>query len=628
MAVEFDSCPMLPQLTLPGADFEGFEAKPTCALHQFPRDLAAQNPSTGPRNREWFPISICTYSNLDSDLLFTSCALPSPRLLGNLPIAILELKEVLGRGGSTKWVSIAEFPQGFGLLRPRKRLVFRAAYIGIFLLAMVLTVGGMRSLLAGGFGDSSFIFNLQPFADPSGFVATYNSNGNIDTTNVFFQSLGTNGRSCSTCHIVANAMGLSAAHAREQFAQKGANDPLFALVDGANCPTDPRDQASSHSLLLHNGLIRIALPMSVNPQFTLRVVHDPYGCALQTDPNTGQQIVSFYRRPLPATNLNFLSAVMFDGRETVTPLNDVSTFAANLVTDLTHQALDATLGHAQASTPPTSAQLSKIVNFELGLSSAQIWDNSAQMLFADGAQGGPFALSQQNYYPGINDVLGGDPQGAKFTPDVFTIYEPWLDSQIFADDFEDGNEPAEARRAIAAGEKIFDTFPLTITVVRGLNDNPALAGGGGLPVATISGTCGTCHDAPNVGDHSLPLPLDIGTSHSPADETNPQIANGLAELSVPDLPVYEVDGCPDPFNPGQTTPVFTTDLGKAMLTGQCSDLNRIKGPILRGLAARAPYFHNGAASTLDQVVDFYNQRFQMNLSDGQKRDLVAFLKSL
>jgi hypothetical protein len=521
----------------------------------------------------------------------------------------------------------------------------------VFALALLITVGALKTLSAGGLSsNSSIIFNLQPFADPSGFVATYNSNGNIDTTSTFFQSLGTNGRSCGTCHIVGNAMGLSAAHAQSQFAKNGGADPLFALVDGANCPTDPRSQASSHSLLLNNGLIRIGLtlpsnvgvglPVPPGDQFSISVVHDPYGCAMTTDLNTKQTSVSVYRRPLPSTNLNFLSAVMFDGRETVTPLNNGATFAANLVTDLTHQALNATLGHAQASTPPTTAQLSAMVNFELGLHSAQIYDNSAALLTARSAQGGPLILSQQDYYPAINDSLGGDPTGAKFTSTVFTIFQPWLNLNS-GQNGQGQDDTTAARMAIAAGEELFNTFPLQITVVRGLNDNPALtdadhdgdASGdtdsdGDGPIATITGTCGTCHDAPNVGDHSLPLPLDIGTSHSLANEDNSQIANGLSELSVPDMPVFEIDGCPDPFNPGQTKTVFTSDPGKALLTGQCVDLNRIKGPILRGLAARAPYFHNGAAATLGQVVDFYNQRFQMNLSDQQKRDLVAFLKSL
>ena len=70
------------------------------------------------------------------------------------------------------------------------------------------------------------------------------------------------------------------------------------------------------------------------------------------------------------------------------------------------------------------------------------------------------------------------------------------------------------------------------------------------------------------------------------------------------------------------------DPGKTLITGQCSDFNRIKGPILRGLAARAPYFHNGAAADLRELVNFYNQRFSMQLTEEQKSDLIAFLNSL
>lgn len=52
------------------------------------------------------------------------------------------------------------------------------------------------------------------------------------------------------------------------------------------------------------------------------------------------------------------------------------------------------------------------------------------------------------------------------------------------------------------------------------------------------------------------------------------------------------------------------------------------GLILRGLSARAPYFHNGVAANLSQVVNFYNQRFQIGLSRQQVRDLINFLQTL
>lgn len=126
------------------------------------------------------------------------------------------------------------------------------------------------------------------------------------------------------------------------------------------------------------------------------------------------------------------------------------------------------------------------------------------------------------------------------------------------------------------------------------------------------------------------MPLDIGTSHSvlPSTESDPHVAAALAELSMPDLPVYLVSGCPDPADPTRTAPFYTSDPGKALITGKCSDLDRIEGPILRGLAARAPYFHNGAAADLSQVVAFHDKRFQMGLTPEQKSDLVAFLAAL
>ena len=55
---------------------------------------------------------------------------------------------------------------------------------------------------------------------------------------------------------------------------------------------------------------------------------------------------------------------------------------------------------------------------------------------------------------------------------------------------------------------------------------------------------------------------------------------------------------------------------------------RFKGPILRGLAARPPYFHNGSAASLADVVDFYDGRFAIGFTSQEKSDLGAFLRSL
>ncbi|MEO8016214.1 MAG: c-type cytochrome [Pseudomonadota bacterium] len=49
---------------------------------------------------------------------------------------------------------------------------------------------------------------------------------------------------------------------------------------------------------------------------------------------------------------------------------------------------------------------------------------------------------------------------------------------------------------------------------------------------------------------------------------------------------------------------------------------------LRGLAYHAPYFHDGSAKTLEDVVDHYDEVRKLNLTSEQKADLVEYLKSL
>jgi cytochrome c peroxidase len=444
-----------------------------------------------------------------------------------------------------------------------------------------------------------YLPNLFPFLNSTGFSASYSNAGRINLSGAFFQSLGTNGRSCGTCHQPSDGFGLSPGNAQLRYLLTHGKDPLFAQVDGGTCPTGPLN----NSLVLKSGLIRVGLTLpTATTQYTITAVEDPYGCAITTD--SQGQTVSVYRRPLPSTNLRFLSTVMFDGRESMTfPLNNQQTYAANLNTDLTQQAIDATLGHAQGIQPPTAAQLQDIVSFEMSLNSAQLADFRAGDL-SRGGNGGPKFLSAQQYYPGMNDSLGGDPEGDAFTPTAFTIFASYHNSRN------------QQQASIARGEQIFNSQPLTISNVPGL-----ITGSN-----SIMGTCTTCHDTFNVGNHSLPLPLDIGTSHSSDYETDPNISAALQQLqSTPKLPVFQLVCTQGPLA-GNT--YYTSDPGKALITGQCADIGRGKGPVLRSLASRAPYFHNGVAANLQQLANFYDQRFQIGLTDQQKRDLVNFLQSL
>ncbi|MGA8768360.1 MAG: hypothetical protein WB559_15190 [Candidatus Acidiferrales bacterium] len=507
------------------------------------------------------------------------------------------------------------------------------------LLRKVFTIGGAVTLLlstsvALAFTSASLhtVPVFQRFVDPDGVFTNFDSAGPTDTTkNAFFQELGTNGRACVTCHQPSDAFSVTPPHILERFEATRGTDPIFRPVDGANCPianvSTLEARREAYSLLLTRGLIRIGIAVPANADYQVISVYNRYGC-------NATDVISMYRRPLPTTNLPFLSAVMFDGREsspaTGTTKILYSNYPASLMSDLAHQSVDATIGHAQGDgTRPTAEEQQEIVNFETKLFTAQTFDRRAGGLDNDGAKGGPVPLATQPFFITVNSsvhflvpaleqpgglVTVGDGQ---FTSNIFDIFDSW--SQNRAGEY----AKRAARQSIARGEQLFNTLQIPIAGVAGINDD-ATAGGlvaGGIP--SLQGTCGTCHDTPNVGNHSFPTPLNIGTGDP--SPSNPKVNLGGLDMSyLPEITVCKKDATGRPTSNCKTT----TDLGQALIDGSFDHVGKIKGPILRGLAARAPYFHNGSAATLTDVVNFYDTRFDLNLSQQQINDLVAFLKTL
>jgi cytochrome c peroxidase len=444
--------------------------------------------------------------------------------------------------------------------------------------------------------------------DRTGLIGTTTTKPSFDFNGPFFQSLGTNGRSCSSCHRPAQGWGISAEEVAARFAVTNGLDPIFRTNDGSNCDhtidTSTLDgRRKAYSLLINKGLIRIALPVPATAEFNVIGVLNPYGCG---DPLT----LSMYRRPLPSTNLRFLSTVMWDGRESSTQTGTQKiTFPTNpgdLLADLAHQSLDATNGHAQAATPPTPQQQQAIVDFEIALATAQAADFRAGFLNADGATGGPFTLGTKTvaaFFVGINDPLGGNPKGTPFTPVIFNLFDAWLNQRSRGDiNGGEGGDPAPRRASIVRGQTLFNSKPINITGVAGLNDD--------LNLASIPGTCGTCHDSPNVGNHSVSAPLNIGVG----DVNSPLDVSYLPVITLQHKITHEIK--------------TTTDPGRALITGLWKDVGRLKGPILRGLPSRAPYFHNGSANSLSDVLDFYDARFNIGFTPQEKQDLIAFLSAL
>jgi cytochrome c peroxidase len=432
----------------------------------------------------------------------------------------------------------------------------------------------------------------RPLLDSTGAAATRSSLGRVDTTGDFFRALGTNGRRCVSCHVPSQGWTVTPGYLQRVFdaTNGGVCDDgrglsaVFRLVDGAVSPVaevgtlDQRRDA--YRLLLSRGVVRIELPVPPGAEFEIAAIDDPYHYARFDR-------LSLFRRPPPTTNLKFDSAVMWDGRETPAGVSVVDGLAA--------QANTAVVTHAQGAAL-SEATRRAIVTFETSLATAQVVDQFAGALDDGGARGGPAQILAQPFHIGINDPLGDRVSGAPFDPAVFTIYDAWVSTPIVG-------AQGEARRSIERGQRIFDRRPIAIRGVGGINDEPVF----GSP-AELAGTCTTCHDTPGAGNHSVAMPLDIG----------------IADVGrrTPEVPLYTLR------NKATGETVQVTDPGRALIDGRWAHVGRFRGPVLRGLAARAPYFHDGSAVDLDAVVDFYDGRFQLDLTPAEHRDLVMFLRSL
>jgi cytochrome c peroxidase len=180
---------------------------------------------------------------------------------------------------------------------------------------------------------------------------------------------------------------------------------------------------------------------------------------------------------------------------------------------------------------------------------------------------------------GVGRLDAGDAQGGpaalSMMPKVegrFDLFDAWIDHR-------------NRRRAqIARGQELFN--------------NPNAGGR----------RCGACHTSANNGTSIGDLFFDVGAAS--------------AEARTPDLPLYT-------FRNRTTGEIRQlTDAGRGNITGLWRDLGRFKTPTLRALAARAPYFHNGIAATLDDVVRHYETHLGFVFTDRERRDLVAFLEAL
>lgn len=475
-------------------------------------------------------------------------------------------------------------------------------------------------------GSSLVLAAETTYPNNGGRTGILLADGPVDTaSHPFFLPTGTNGRACVTCHQPAGGMSVSVDMLRERWRATGGTDPIFAAFDGANHPAVPQREEAAHSLLLKRGLFRVGLPWPplpiagepVTPEFTIEVISDPTGVNL--DPIWGLQsaapTVSVFRRPRPAANLRYvmspdgvinikLGELMAVDPETGDPVG------MNMMADARHltlkqQAVAAYEEHLEGIRGLTPAELEAIVSFENQVYMAQAVDRFGLPL---AEVGGPGGLGPRAMFEGRVHVLANNDRDP-----VFRSFEGWRDGGSVRPDV--SAEARAFRASVARGNDIFMFRQFWIRDVAHINTV-----GLGNPVRR---SCATCHNTQMTGMDLAPGWVDLGTTNYPT-WTESHVATDTNELPVFRL-TCAASARPHPYL-GRT--IYTTDPGRALVTGRCADVGSITMQQLRGLAARAPYFANGSAKDLRELVDYYDRRFDIKMNEQEKVDLVNFLSVL
>lgn len=434
---------------------------------------------------------------------------------------------------------------------------------------------------------------LEAAGNDYGVAESFHTTGAIDFTNPMFLQLGTNPRSCATCHAPDQGWTMTAEANKELFKESDGLDPLFNLVDEGNRPDADISTKDARKATFNPQTVKLALTRftrnitaaaAAAAQYNITAVEDPSGF-----PVTTSSFLNF-RRPTHMANETKMSSML----NTSGPVQDIPATLANLFNGAAglHEQRDV------VNNPVPVEQRNAGRDFALGLFFAQIKDKEAGRLDAAGALGGPANLATFPFTLGMNDVLS-----PTFDRRVFTLFDAWA---VFADDNNcHGNKRDEARGAIYRGQEVFNTNQFVISGVNGFNTAFQTVAGVGEPFV---GTCSSCHNTPNVGGHSVIRMMDIGTANEP--NCNPV------------LPIITVQ------NKTTMETRRICDLGRGQGSGVWTELASFRVPPLRGLAARAPYFHNGSAKNIKQAIRYHEDRFNINLSHGKRKDLEAFLGAL
>jgi cytochrome c peroxidase len=437
----------------------------------------------------------------------------------------------------------------------------------------------------------------------------------------------TNGRSCASCHVPGDNFTLTPEHVAQVW-EENPNDPLFAAIDA----DDPNAEVLTFDHL-KKGLVRVWLTL---PK-TMDVIDDD-GKVITPD----DRKIWVWRSVPSIADVALTAPYQLDGRE------------ASLVT----QAQGAATSHS-ASGEISTSDLEKIAAFQESVFSsnrarsvaeeAEAGTSVASITDADDAM----ALSTEEtrgrdvYMAACAACHGGGSTNVV------------VDREIHAQSFPAINADGTVQLTLTNGEPAvpFEASTSEFLNIGSVNENYMAQQGKELGFRMTEHVAYTedlsypqyrfrfyRDDTQQEVIAELPQPTaDTLAAGTGTDGSDPAVGDG------PDGndPAVETGG-----DPGALPLSFTTDPGRAAITGNPLDFEAFDVPSLRGVARTAPYWHNNISADLEAMVDLYSDhllakypRLLINdappqvdadgdigpveaLSEQQKADLIAYLRRL
>lgn len=424
---------------------------------------------------------------------------------------------------------------------------------------------------------------------------------------LFEQALpGSNGRSCASCHVLDEHTALSPQNVEARLLAD-PEDPLFHPLDADDPDAD--ELTFDH---LRKGLVRVTLALPAKMD-----VVDLQGRVI-TPPD--RKI--FVWRSVPSiANTAGVGPYQLDGREA----------------DLAQQAQSAIIAHSQGPSLPAAA-LARIANFERDQFSSLRARLVGQLLEL-GVPQSLIPVPERTMPLTAAERRGRD----VYERACAACHGGATTQQIVNRQIHDGL----FFELDAAGNVVFDVPP-------GQGPTPRLVPHRGeflnIGIGLMSGY-GQMGVIPSFND-DVELPRYRFRFYTDASRATklvdlppiPVTASGdLNDIT----PALDERGAPI-VGPSLGTQLFSTDPGRAAITGDPLDFEAFDVPQLRGLAHTAPYFHDNNAGSLREAVDLYS-RFILpfllplqlpqhppeapglppeSLSPAEKDDLIAFLQKL